>query len=81
MSPCLDQLLLAPVLVYIPASFLTLENWQMQVLILEASMPSAMLSVVLAKRYGCDAGLAAKLVFVTLIASLLTAAIMLKFLI
>ncbi len=81
LAAILIKLLLAPVLVYIPASFLTLENWQMQVLILEASMPSAMLSVVLAKRYGCDAGLAAKLVFVTLIASLLTAAIMLKFLI
>lgn len=72
------KLILAPVLVYIPASFLTLESWQMQVLILEASMPSAMLSVVLAKRYGCDAGLAAKLVFVTLIVSLVTAAMMLR---
>jgi|LGVE01.1.fsa_nt_gb predicted permease len=75
------KLILAPVLVYIPASFLTLETWQMQVLILEASMPSAMLSVVLAKRYGCDAGLAAKLVFVTLIVSLLTAAMMLRVLV
>ena len=72
------KLILAPVLVYIPASFLTLESWQMQVLILEASMPSAMLSVVLAKRYGCDAGLAAKLVFVTLVVSLVTAAMMLR---
>ncbi len=74
------KLILTPILVYIPASFLTLESWQMQVLILEASMPSAMLSVVLAKRYGCDAGLAAKLVFVTLIASLVTAAMMLRIL-
>lgn len=72
------KLILAPVLVYIPASFLTLESWQMQVLILEASMPSAMLSVVLAKRYGCDAELAAKLVFVTLVVSMLTVTMMLK---
>jgi predicted permease len=56
---------------------MTLESWQMQVLILEASMPSAMLSVVLANRYGCDAELAAKLVFATLIASLFTATLVL----
>jgi len=67
------KLILSPILVYLPASMMTLEGWQMQVLILEASMPSAMLSVVLANRYGCDAELAAKLVFATLIASLFTA--------
>ena len=74
------KLIIAPVLVSIPAGYLTLESWQMQVLILEASMPSAMLSVVLAKRYGCDAALAAKLVFVTLLASLVTVAMMLRIL-
>jgi predicted permease len=67
------KLILSPLLVYLPASMMTLESWQMQVLILEAAMPSAMLSVVLANRYGCDAELAAKLVFATLIASLFTA--------
>jgi len=36
-----------------------------------------MLSVVLARRYECDAELAAKLVFATLVASLLTATLVL----
>jgi len=67
------RLILSPLLVYLPSSMMALESWQMQVLLLEASMPSAMLSVVLAHRYGCDAELAAKLVFATLLASLVTA--------
>ena len=74
------KLIFSPLLVFLPAGFMDLENWQLQVLILEASMPSAMLSVVLAKRYGCDAELAAKLVFVTLSASIFTVSIMLKIL-
>jgi predicted permease len=39
-------------------------------------MPSALLSVVLAGRYGCDAQLASKLVFATTVASLTTVLIM-----
>ena len=73
MAVVIIKLILSPLLVYLPSSMMALEDWQMQVLILEASMPSAMLSVVLANRYGCDAELAAKLVFATLIASLFTA--------
>ncbi len=72
------KLIFAPLLVSLPAGMMTLENWQLQVLILEASMPSALLSVVLANRYGCDAKLAAKLVFVTLVTSLVTAALVLR---
>ncbi len=74
------KLILSPLLVSLPAGFMSLETWQIQVLVLEAAMPSAMLSVVLANRYGCDAALAAKLVFVTLFASILTASMMLKIL-
>lgn len=72
------KLILSPLLVSLPAGFMDIETWQRQVLILEASMPSAMLSVVLANRYGCDAKLAAKLVFATLFASILTASVMMK---
>ncbi|WP_294956080.1 AEC family transporter, partial [Sulfurovum sp.] len=57
---------------------MSLENWQLQVLLLEAAMPSAMLSVVLTQQYGCDAKLAAKLIFITLIGSLVTVAIMIN---
>jgi len=72
------KLLLEPLLVYFPANMLSLETWQMQVLLLEAAMPSAMLSVVLAKQYGCDAKLAAQLVFVTLMVSLFTVSVMMN---
>jgi len=68
------KLFLSPLLIYLPASMLSLKSWQLQVLLLEASMPSAMLSVVLAKQYGCDAKLAAQLVFITLLVSLFTTA-------
>ncbi|BAF71854.1 AEC family transporter [Sulfurovum sp. NBC37-1] len=70
------KLIISPLLVYLPASMMSLEPWQLQVLLLEAAMPSAMLSVVLAKRYGCDAKLAAKLVFITLTGSLFTVSFM-----
>jgi predicted permease len=72
------KLIISPLLIYLPASMISLEAWQLQVLLLEAAMPSAMLSVVLAKRYGCDANLAAKLVFTTLVGSLFTVAIMMN---
>jgi len=72
------KLIISPLLVYLPAESMSLEPWQLQVLLLEAAMPSAMLSVVLATRYGCDAKLAAKLVFITLIGSLFTVAVMIN---
>ena len=81
LATILLKLILSPLLVSLPAGLMDLEIWQRQVLILEAAMPSAMLSVVLANRYGCDAALAAKLVFVTLFVSILSTSIMLKILI
>jgi len=72
------KLLVSPLIVYMPARFIALEPWQMQVLLLEAAMPSAMLSVALSKQYGCDAELAAKLIFITLVGSLFTTAIMMN---
>ncbi len=74
------KLIISPILVSMPAALMDLDIWQLQVLILESAMPSAMLSVVLANRYGCDANLAAKLVFVTLFASIITTSMMLKLL-
>ena len=72
------KLLLSPLLIYLPVSMLSLEGWQLQVLLLEAAMPSAMLSVVLAKQYGCDAKLAAQLVFITLFVSLFSVPLMIN---
>lgn len=64
------RLLLAPGIVFALASSITLEAWQLKVALLESAMPSAMLSVVLAEKYGCDAKLASKLVFITTIFSI-----------
>ena len=72
------KLLLSPLIVYIPVSMMSLEPWQLEVLLLETAMPSAMLSVVLAKQYGCDAKLAAQLVFITLFISIFTTAFMIN---
>lgn len=63
------KLLLKPLLVWFPAVSLGIGSTELQVLILEASMPSAMLTVVLAASYGCDAKLASRLVFVTSLVS------------
>jgi len=66
------KLFLAPLIIWIPVSLMNISNLQLEIAILEASMPSAMLSVVLATRYGCDAQLASKLVFITTIFSIIT---------
>jgi hypothetical protein len=68
----LFKLILAPLFIYFVASSLTLEAWQLEVAVIESAMPSAMLSVVLSARYGCDAKLASKLVFITTLFSMIT---------
>ena len=72
------KLLLSPLVCTLPAEYLGLEPWQLQVLLIESAMPSAMLSVALAKRYGCDAALASKLVFATLLVSAVSVAVMMR---
>jgi predicted permease len=62
---CAIKLLLKPVLVWLPTLALAMPAWQTQVLVLEAAMPSALLTVALSARYGCDATLASRLVFAT----------------
>jgi len=70
------KLILNPFIVASLSYFVTLEKWQLDVLIIESAMPSAMLSVALAKQYGCDATLASKLVFATLLTSTISVGIM-----
>jgi predicted permease len=70
------KLILNPFIVASLSYFIALEEWQLDVLIIESAMPSAMLSVALAKQYGCDATLASKLVFATLLTSTLSVGIM-----
>jgi len=73
----LIKLILKPLMIWLPTLSMHLQDWQLQVLILEAAMPSALITVVFAKTYGCDAKLASKLIFATLIASSVTIILML----
>jgi len=66
------KLILKPLMVWIPTLAMDLQDWQIQVMILEAAMPSALLTVVFSKTYGCDAKLASKLIFATLVVSGIT---------
>jgi predicted permease len=74
------KLLIKPVLVWLPGTAMGLSGVEMQVLILEAAMPSALLTVVLAGHYGCDAQLASKLVLATTAGSLITVLTMFRIL-
>jgi len=69
---CTIKLIIKPVIVWLPSLVLDLTAVETQVLVLEAAMPSAFLTVVLATSYGCDGKLASKLVFATVVASAVT---------
>ncbi len=66
------KLFISPLLVWLPSLGMGLSSLQLEVAVLESAMPSAMLSVVLAAKYGCDAQLASKLVFITTILSIIS---------
>lgn len=74
------KLLAMPALLAGPASGIATAPWQVEVLVLEGAMPSAMLSVVFCRSYGCDARLAAKLVLATTLLSAVTAPLMFEWL-
>jgi len=76
----LIKLILKPILVWLPSLALPLTSVQLEVLIIEAAMPSALLSVVLARRYGCDAELASKLVLATSLGCVVSILVMSKLL-
>jgi predicted permease len=77
---CAIKLILKPVMVWLPSLALGMTATQTQILVLEAAMPSALLTVVLASTYGCDARLASKLVFATSLASAVTVVTMFRLL-
>jgi malate permease and related proteins len=72
----LIKLILKPLMIWLPTLAMQLTGWELQVLVLEAAMPSALLTVVFSKTYGCDAKLASKLIFATILASGVTVIIM-----
>ncbi len=72
----LNKLILKPVMIWLPTLAMGLPGWETQVLVLEAAMPSALLTVALCRSYGCNAGLASRMVFLTTALSAVTIPIM-----
>lgn len=66
------KLIVMPLLAWLPTAALGIAGSELNVLVLEAAMPSGMLGVVLCSSYGCDARFAAKLVLTTTALSVLT---------
>ncbi len=71
------KLICMPVLLWLSMRLLASPaQWQLEVLVLEGSMSSALLAVVFCTSYGCNAQLAAKLVAATLALSIITTPIL-----
>jgi predicted permease len=69
---CIIKLLVQPLLAGMGADLLHFSDTYRKVVVIEASMPSAALAAVFAKRYKCDGELASILVFATFISSIFT---------
>ncbi len=73
---CLIKLIIQPLLAYGQSQLLDFPLLWHQIVVLEAAMPTAALTAVFARRYGCDAELTTILVFATFISSILTVVMM-----
>jgi hypothetical protein len=69
---CIIKLFIQPLVAFGQSELLNFPPVWHQIVVLEASMPTAALSAVFAKRYGCDAELTGILVFTTFVSSILT---------
>lgn len=74
------KLIAKPLLVWLPGRALAASPTQLEVLVIEAAMPSALLAVVLSRRFGCDAALASKLVLATSLGCVATVVVMVNLL-
>lgn len=75
-----NKLILKPILIWLPTVALSVPSQEVQILILEAAMPSALLTVALSRTYGCNAGLASRMVFLTTILGAATIPVMFELL-
>ncbi len=73
---CLIKLFIQPLLSHFQAELLDFPTLWRQIVVLEAAMPTAAMTAVFAKRYGCDAELTTILVFATFISSIFTVIMM-----
>jgi len=72
LAACLIKLIIKPILVAVPANVFDFPLMWKKVMVIEAAMPTATLSVVFSNRYGCDGGLASRLLMATLVCSIFT---------
>lgn len=80
LAVALNKLILKPIMIWLPTLAMSVHAWEVHVLVLEAAMPSALLTVALSRTYGCDAGLASRMVFVTTLLSSVTIPVMFRLL-
>ena len=73
---CIIKLIIQPLLSSYQANILNFPELWRQIVVLESAMPTAALSAIFAKRYGCDAELTTILVFATFISSIFTMVMM-----
>jgi len=66
------KLIIQPILSYSQSILFNFPELWHEIVVLEAAMPSAAMSAVFAKRYGCDAELTSILIFATFISSCFT---------
>lgn len=66
------KLIIQPVLSYSQSIYFDFPDLWHQIVVLEAAMPTAAMTAVFAKRYGCDAELTSILIFATFISSCIT---------
>ena len=72
MIACMIKLVIQPLLSHMQAEMLDFNVLWHNIVVLESAMPTAALTAVFAKRYGCDAELTTTLIFATFISSIFT---------
>ena len=72
MIACMIKLVVQPLLSHMQAEMLDFDVLWHNIVVLESAMPTAALTAVFAKRYGCDAELTTTLIFATFISSIFT---------
>ena len=73
---CIIKLFIQPLLSSYQANILNFPELWRQIVVLESAMPTAALTAIFAKRYGCDAELTTILIFATFISSIFTMVMM-----
>jgi malate permease and related proteins len=73
---CAIKLFIQPLLSYFQAELLSFPTLWHQIVVLEAAMPTAAMTAVFSKRYGCDTELTTILIFATFISSIITVIMM-----